>query len=663
MTKEKSYKALTEDQIKTLQANCCTAEDWKNVLVANGFDAGCIRDANFIGQVRIGKLCGKIKSASGIEKPCGIYNATIIDSTIGDNVRIADVAVHLASYQIADNVCIENVGTMQTNPGAAFGNGVQVAALNEAGLRESPIFNEINSQFAYLMYYHKYRPKMVDKLKAIATDYVKSAISDQGKIGSGVCICSTNQIINVNIGPFATVNGASKLVDGTILSSEDAPTIIGTDVVAEDFIIAESCSVTTGAIIEKVYVGQGCEIGKGFSAENCVFFANCQGFHGEAVSVFAGPYTVTHHKASLMIAAGFSFFNAGGGSSQSNHMYKLGSVHEGKMLRGIKVGSLSYMMWPVRIGPFSVLLGKHRRSFDTTDFPFTHLEATPDGKCTMIPGLHLVTVGTVRDGAKWPARDKRKGPLKRDNISFDVLSPYTVGKMIKANKILKDLQDTTARSIEEVTINGAQMKRLLLRTSQKFYRTGIEVFLLEKIFEKAESASDNGEEAIGKVFAVDTNALYSDEWVDIGGQLMPQQRMLDAVEKIEKGKIADIGAFLDEMNKIYQAYEADQWLWVTKVYQQHFGSDLQNLNKDQLLELADKYQTTKTKFLKQILGDAAKEFNELSRVGFGADGTGEQIDEDFHQVRGLYEEDQFVKQMQEKIEDIEKRVKLFKEKI
>ncbi|GAG45545.1 unnamed protein product, partial [marine sediment metagenome] len=165
----------------------------------------------------------------------------------------------------------------------------------------------------------------------------------------------TTEIIDVNIGPYATINGTSSLVNGTILSSKDAPTTIGAKVVAKDFIAAESSSITDAAILSKVFVGQGCQVGRQFSAENSLFFANCEAFQGEACSVFAGPYTVTHHKSTLLIAGLFSFYNAGSGTNQSNHMYKLGPVHEGKLQRGVKTGSFSYVMWPCRVGPFSVI--------------------------------------------------------------------------------------------------------------------------------------------------------------------------------------------------------------------------------------------------------------------------------------------------------------------
>ena len=183
--------------------------------------------------------------------------------------------------------------------------------------------------------------------------------------------------------------------------------------------------------------------------------------------MFAGPYTVTHHKGTLLIAGLFSFYNAGSSTNQSNHMYKLGPVHEGRVERGSKTGSFSYMMWPCRVGPFCVVLGKHTRAFDTADFPFSHIEALPDGRCSLIPGFNLTTVGTVRDGAKWPTRDRRTGPVKRDRLSFDVFSPYTVGRMLRGMEILHDFQQKTDRSVTAVPIGGAEVKRVFLRTGLK----------------------------------------------------------------------------------------------------------------------------------------------------------------------------------------------------
>ena len=104
-----------------------------------------------------------------------------------------------------------------------------------------------------------------------------------------------------------------------------------------------------------------------------LFFSNCQGENGEACAIFAGPFTVTHHKSTLLIAGMFSFMNAGSGSNQSNHMYKLGPIHQGTMERGAKTTSDSYILWPARVGAFSLVMGRHVNHADTSNLPFSYL--------------------------------------------------------------------------------------------------------------------------------------------------------------------------------------------------------------------------------------------------------------------------------------------------
>lgn len=70
-------------------------------------------------------------------------------------------------------------------------------------------------------------------------------------------------------------------------------------------------------------------IEKGFTAHDSLVFSNCSLENGEACALFAGPYTVSMHKSSLLIGCQTSFMNAGSGTNQSNHMYKLGPVHWG----------------------------------------------------------------------------------------------------------------------------------------------------------------------------------------------------------------------------------------------------------------------------------------------------------------------------------------------
>ena len=656
------HKNLTTEQIEALESQGCCAQDGGKVKVGKGFSTDRVVNVCFSGDVSIADNTGEIKSVSGIDKPCGIYNASIYDCTIGENTRIANVGVHIANYDIGVEVCIENVGTMQTNASATFGNGTEVNAVNEAGGREIVLFDELSSQFAYMICLHRYRPKLIEKLGAIAAEYVDSVRSDRGIVAAGAKISSANEMIDLKVGAFAVINCASSLVNGTVLSSQEAPTVVGNKVIAENFIIAECSSVVDGAILENVFVGQGCQIGRQFSAENSVFFANCEGLHGEACSIFAGPYTVTHHKSTLLIAGLYSFYNAGSGTNQSNHMYKLGPVHEGKLLRGTKTGSFSYMMWPCRVGPFSIVLGKHTSTFDVADYPFSHLEARPNGKCNMVPGLHLSTVGAVRDGDKWPKRDRRKGSVIRDLISFDVFSPYTVGRMIKAGNELKDLQKNTAKDIEEVSIGGAIVKRLLLRMGQKYYKGSVERYLLEKVVNKADAAIKAGAASVGQALC-SGEGVYDNEWVDLGGLLMPQKRLVKFEDMVENGSISTVEAMYTELRTIQQAYVSDEWVWVREAYKQVFDVDLDTVSTEEFIEIAQKFLKVKTKFFNLLDMDAEKEYSEQSQCGFGLDGGEDDVEKDFRGVRGVYADNKFSIEIKESISQLGRQIEKLQEKL
>ena len=656
------YRPLTQEEIDALTCRGCSAADWCLVQVADGFDPQRLRNVQFGGAVRLGANGGTITDNSGIEKTCGIEDASLFDCTIGPDVRISNIGVHIARYDIDAGACIENVGTLEARPDASFGNGVEIEVLNEGGGREVVLFDRLDCQFAHLLCLHRYRAGLNEKLLDFAKAEVAKAANPHGRIGTGARIRNTKCVVDVNIGAHANVDGAALLDNGTVLSSEQAPTLIGCDVQAEDFIIAEGSKVTGGAIVCKSYVGQGCQIGKQFSSEGSLFFANCEGFHGEACSVFAGPYTVTHHKSTLLIAGLFSFYNAGSGTNQSNHLYKLGPVHEGKLERGCKTGSFSYMMWPCRVGPFSVVLGKHTRTFDTSDFPFSYLEATPTGRCVMTPGFNFTTVGTVRDGAKWPARDRRRGEL-RDRISFDVFSPLTVGRMIRGADRMKNLLDTTDRKIDLVNINGADVKRILLRTGQKFYRSAIYMYLLDKVLARAESLIEQPDLSLADALAVADDAVYDEQWIDVGGQMMPRKRLDALCSNIVDGRVADLDGMNQELDAIADAYVADEWAWICEAYAVVFGQRLEDLTIQDTVALADELLKTRQKFLKLVLNDASKEFDNVVRTGFGQDGTGDDVAADFQAVRGNYDSNKFVLQMEGEMATLSDRIERYKQAV
>ncbi len=431
-----------QSQIAVLTAQGCRCANWERIVFSRTTDSSRIRNVTFIGTVTVGANGGTV-SIDGMERECGIYSATVENCTIGDNVRIANIGSSISNCTIGENVVIEDVASFTADPDALCGNGVEIDVVNEAGGRSAILYDDLSSQTAFLQAILKHNKVFTANLALLIRKKIterSSAVS----VGAHSRILHCGTIKNVTIGEHANIHGAQFLENGTVLSCREHPAEVGEAVQARSFIIAEGARIDSGAILEKVFIGQGAKIGKQFSAENSLFFANCEGFHGEAVSLFAGPYTVTHHKSTLLIAGLFSFYNAGSGTNQSNHMYKLGPVHQGIFERGCKTGSFSYILLESHIGAFSVVIGKHYTNINTPHLPFSYIHEE-DGTSKCIPGMNLFAVGTVRDGEKWPKRDNRKAPVKRDLIIFDVFSPYTVEKMRRGRDELLALSESTTK--------------------------------------------------------------------------------------------------------------------------------------------------------------------------------------------------------------------------
>ena len=150
------------------------------------------------------------------------------------------------------------------------------------------------------------------------------------------------------------------------------------DVKARDFIAVEDSTIDTGATCHRCFIGERAIVANGFTAENSLFFSGSHCENGEAVAIFAGPFTVSHHKSSLLISGLFSFFNAGSGTNQSNHLFKGGAVHQAVHLRGCKFASNAYVMAPAIEGAYTMIMGRHHHHHDTSAIPFSYLIESDD---------------------------------------------------------------------------------------------------------------------------------------------------------------------------------------------------------------------------------------------------------------------------------------------
>ena len=628
----KTHIPLTAEQIAKLEAQSCRCEDWNNVFIDPDFDPVYVRSVNFSGQIKLGAFKKVFTLAGGIRKHSGIYHATLHNVVVGDDCMIEHVRNYIANYVIGNGSYLENVTDIITYGDTTFGNGIIVNVLNETGGREVAIHDNLSSHEAYISALYRHKPALTEALDAMVAKYVERVAVPFGVIGENVEILDAMHIVNVNIGPYSKIKGVSRLRNGSVNSCKEDPVFIGMNVIADDFIVESGSKITDGVMISKCFVGQACVLGHGYSASESLFFSNCQGENGEACSLFAGPYTVTHHKSTLLIAGMFSFMNAGSGSNQSNHMYKLGPIHQGILERGAKTTSDSYILWPAKIGAFSLVMGRHVNNLDTTDLPFSYL-IEQQGSTYIVPGVNLKSVGTIRDVKKWPERDKRKDPHRLDHINFNHLSPYTVQKMFAGIEILERLKEASGHRADNYCYKKATIRNAALFKGIKYYQTAIVKFLGNSLISRMQNADISTDEGLRRALRKDTSVGMG-QWVDISGLIAPASEIEKICNDVIDKTIDDIAVLSERFRDIFDHYYSYEWTWAYDAIERYWKIDLSTITRSGAADIVKQWKNAVVSLDKLIYDDASKEFALTSMTGFGADGDKTRRDEDFNAVRG-----------------------------
>lgn len=519
-TSTEGLRHLSPEEVHKLENQGCHAENWHNLFVAEKIDLSAIRNVFFKGYV-----------------------------VLHPGVRLSNIPGGLQNCVIKANAIIENVDSLSFEIEANHGVGTMVAVLDETGSRAVPIYPGISSQMATLM---AREPRWLhNQLSLTIREFLDSRFTPP-HIGENSIIRNSGIIRNVSIGTEVTIEGASRLENGSVLNNA-APgksfTYIGNAVEAENFIL-EDGRLESKTTLVNCYIGQGVILARGFSAHDCIFFANSTFENGEADAVIAGPYSVSMHKGTLLIGCQTSFMNAGSTTNQSNHMYKLGPVHWGVLERGVKTGSGSYLMLGAKIGAFSLLMGSHKTHPDSSEFPFSYLFGDERGATVVVPGVMLRSCGLLRDEMKWPTRDrrlKRKLPLY-DHITFNVLNPYTVDAMLEAIKTIEELLTRPADDDLFMRYKGMKFTRAALERAKTLYTIAIFKYLSLTLPDNKFPEND-GENP--------------DKWLDLGGLIIPRHSLEEILncEDIESAEsiIGEIDTTYKELELKWIGRRFDEW--------------------------------------------------------------------------------------------------------
>lgn len=592
----KEYRKLTEEEIRILEERSCWAEEWANIHVAEGFKPNYMHRVMLYGEVYIGAFDDTIEVSRDFFKHSGINNATLRNVTIGDNSLVENIGNYINNYTIGDRCYISNVCTLETSEGATYGEGNLVSVLNEVGDGNVVLFRDLNSQLAAFMVKHFHDKPLKEAIRRLIKEEINLHAPEQGWIGNNVKIVNTKEISNTVIFDECEINGASRLSDCTILSSDNASVYIGTGVICENSIISYGSSIINSVKMQDCFVGEACQISNGFTASASVFFANSYMSNGEACAAFCGPFTASHHKSSLLIGGMFSFYNAGSATNFSNHAYKMGPMHYGTLQRGCKTASGAYLLMPANIGTFSVCFGKLMYHPDTSSLPFSYLKAYSD-IMYLSPGRNITTVGLYRDIRKWPKRDLRPQGTLKSIVNFDWLSPYSVGEIIEGKKILEKLQDASGNEVALYNYYNYVIKSNSLQKGIENYDMALRIYMgaVLKRMRKRDASLTPPSSTVG-----------TGQWTDLSGLLLPVSEEERLIEDIKNGNLESIQDVLQRFEDINEHYRDYQWAWTYQLILDYYH--LNTITPQDADRIREDYIQARRTWIAAIRKDAEKEF-------------------------------------------------------
>lgn len=571
---------LTEKEIELLQQQGCTAENWLGVEVDDEeFRVNAVHDVHFYGTVAIGSMAAMVTVEEGFQRPCALRHCNLRNVSIGAGCLIENVGGYIANYDLGNDVYVSNIGVMTAAEGSNFGNGTLVSVLNEGGDGNVYIYNGLTAQIAHLM--------MMDScvIEMAKQEVAAAGLPERGCVGDGSRIVGVGEMTNVMVGESCEIQGARRLADSTILSSEDAPTFIGADVVLENTIVAKSATVADAARLYNSFVGESVHMGRGFTSESSLFFANSHMENGEACAAFCGPFSCSHHKSTLLIGGQISFYNAGSGTNQSNHAYKMGPIHYGVLERGAKTASGSHILWPAQIGTFTMVMGKLTQHPNLLRLPFSYVMAS-EGCTWIVPGINLRTVGTWRDVKKWVKRDKRPRGARRDLINFAFPNPFILQEVVEGKRVLEQLL-AAEPAAEVLEYERCKIRRTAAVKGIQYYDLAIRLFVYEMM---------NSNQAAG-------NEVGNDRWLDLAGMLAPAREIERVLSEVQKGALATTEELMLVLGQIHADYAANAADYMQHLLQQLGGSMFVDL--DHWLAEAEQAHDM---WLKMVRDDAEHEF-------------------------------------------------------
>jgi hypothetical protein len=595
------WRHLKSEELELLVKNGNNSDNWDNILVTDEFDPFHIKNNEFYGMVRIGRVHDIVLEHHDFQVPVGITNSTIVACDIGDDVAIHHVR-YLAHCIINDRCILVNIDEMHTTNHAKFGNGiikdgeeedirVWLDIINETGCRQVMPFDGMIPADAYI--WAKYRDdiKLQKKLKDITQSKFDSHRGYYGMVGPQCVIKNSAILKDVKIGSHCYIKGANKLKNLTINSSEDEPTQIGEGVELVNGIIGFGCHIFYGCKAVRFILGNNSHLKYGARLINSYLGDNSTISCCEVLNNLIFPAHEQHHNNSFLIASvvmGQSNM-AAGATIGSNHNSRAND-NEVQAGRGFWPGLCTSIKHSSRFASFILLAkGAYPAELDIP-LPFSLLNNNESkDQLEVFPAFWWLynMYALARNTWKFQSRDKRV--TKVQNIEFDSLAPDTSEEIFKALRLLEiwtakaylrknnesienknekelirmgsKLLNGPADKLKGLAVLGENMEKskrnVVILNVYKGYHAYLQMlhyYSIKNLITYMENNSKAGFFDLKK----ELNGKRESNWVNVGGQLIPAKDVDQLKKDIGSGKINSWERIHKEYHTLWARYPAEK---------------------------------------------------------------------------------------------------------
>ena len=115
---------------------------------------------------------------------------------------------------------------------------------------------------------------------------------------------------------------------------------------------------------------------------------------------------------------------------------------------------------------------------------------------------------------------------------------------------------------------------------------------------------------------------------------------------IENGVVNTLEEAAEAFRAIHEDYSSYEWTWASSVLQQRLGKSIECVVAEDIIDLVTRWKSVVVDLDRMLCADAEKEFAAPAQIGFGLDGDNASRMADFREVRGTFDENSFVREIE-----------------